>query len=134
MEQTRTAANIQARAHRQPHPPARDGSFDLRLQIERLRASEEYKNHGHSGHTLIKTPNLRIVLVVLARGRRLPEHSVHEPISIQVLEGRIRVDLPDWPVDHGAGRLMSLEPGVPHDICALTHAAFLMTLPWEPGT
>ena len=132
MEHIQTAAKVQPRARRQPHPPARDGSFDLHLEIDRLRASSEYREHGHSAHTLIKTPTLRIVLVALARGRHLGEHSVGEPISIQVLDGRIRVDLPGRPVDHGTSRLMSLESGVAHDICALTNTAFLMTLPWEP--
>lgn len=116
----------------QPHPPAHDGTFDLARQIESLRSSPQYLEHGHAGRTLVKTPTMRIVLVALARGRCLAEHCVHEPLSIQVLSGRIRIDLPDRPVDQSAGRLMSLDPGIRHNVQALTATAFLMTLPWEP--
>jgi quercetin dioxygenase-like cupin family protein len=132
MDHTTELASTEPRSRRQPHPPARDGSFDLLRQIDSLRASAEYRDHGHAAHTLIKTPTLRIVLVALARGKKLAEHSVAEPVSIQVLGGRIRIDLPGCPVDHGTGRLMSLERDVPHDVQALTDAAFLMTLPWAP--
>jgi quercetin dioxygenase-like cupin family protein len=127
MEHTETSASP---SPRQPHPPALEGAFDLLREIDTLHASSEYQRHGHAARTLIKTPSLRIVLVALARGRRLAEHSVDEPVSIQVLGGRIRIDLPDYPFDHGTGRLMSLASGVPHDVQALTDTAFLMTLPW----
>lgn len=120
------------RPHRQPHPPARDGTFDLQRQIDLLRGSVQYREHGHAACTLVKTPTLRIVLIALARDRRLAEHCVREPVSIQVLCGRVRVDLPDRPVDHSSGRLMSLPPGIHHDVRALTATAFLVTIPWEP--
>lgn len=132
MHHTEPTRATQQRAPRQPHPPAADGSFDLTREIDALRAGMEYRQHHHAARTLIKTPTLRIVLVALARGKKLAEHSVDEPISIHVLDGRVRVDLPDRPIDHGAGRLMSLERGVPHDVRAVTDTAFLMTLPWEP--
>lgn len=132
MIQTQTVPGTWRRTQHQPHPPVHEGSFDLFRQIDVLRGSTQYREHGHAARTLVKTPTLRIVLVALARGRRLAEHCVREPISIQVLSGRIRVDLPERPVDHGVGRLMSLDPGVPHDVQALTNTAFLLTLPWEP--
>lgn len=131
MTHSETAVLRPGRIYEQPHPPARDGTFDLAREIDALRASPQYREHGHAGRTLIKTATLRIVLVVLHRGKRLAEHSVAEPISIQVLGGRIRVDLPGCPIDQGIGRLISVSPGVPHDVEALTDAAFLLTLPWE---
>ena len=133
MDHTPTLTHSRSGAHEQPHPPASDGSFDLLREIDLLRESAPYRQHGHAARTLVKAPTLRIVLVTLRRGERLAKHSVDEPVSIEVLGGRLRVDLPDCPVDHGTGRLMSIEPGVPHNVEALTDTAFLLTLPWEAG-
>lgn len=133
MIQSGTQPVARVQIHQKPHPPARDGTFDLPREIDTLRASAQYRAHGHAARTLIKAPTLRIVLVALRRGRKLAEHRVAEPVSIQVLSGRVRVDLCKWPIDHGAGRLMSIESGLPRDMEALTDAAFLLTLPWEPA-
>ncbi len=133
MTETQMVPGSPSKFPHQPHPPAREGTFDLPRQIDLLRASVQYRDHGHAARTLVKTPTLRIVLVALARDKRLAEHCIREPVSIQVLSGRIRVDLPEHAVDHGPGRLMSLDPGVRHDVRALTNAAFLLTIPWEPS-
>lgn len=113
-------------------PPPRDGCFDLRRQTEVLRTGAQYLEHGHAARTLIKAPMLRIVLVTLRRGRKLAAHVMAEPVSIQVLDGRVRVAVDKRPVDLEPGRLMSIQRGVPHDVEALTSAAILLTLPWEP--
>ncbi len=110
-------------------PPA-EGSFDLRREIDKLRAGAPYREHGHAARTLIKAPALRIVLVALKRGNRLAEHTVAEPVSLHVLDGHIRVDVDGVARDQGVGHLMSIQRGVTHDVEALTDAAFLLTLPW----
>jgi quercetin dioxygenase-like cupin family protein len=71
---------------------------------------------------------LRIVLTVLKTGARVREHRTDHPVVLQTLRGYIRVESPDETIDLLAGRLMTLQPGVPHDLEAIELSAFLLTV------
>jgi dTDP-4-dehydrorhamnose 3,5-epimerase-like enzyme len=45
--------------------------------------------------------------------------------------GRIGVTLPDGGMVQDIGGLMVIEPGVMHDIKALSDSAFLLSIPWS---
>ena len=47
---------------------------------------------------------------------------------IQTLEGYVRVESPGETTDLVAGRLLSLQPEVPHDVDAIEQSAFLLTI------
>jgi quercetin dioxygenase-like cupin family protein len=103
-------------------------SFSLRTEVEQLRQQQSYQNGEPSGRTLVKEPDLRVVLLALRAGARLKEHHASGPISIQVIEGPIRVSLPAESVDLTAGQLLALESGVRHDVEAIGDSAFLLTI------
>ena len=103
-------------------------SFSLRTEVEQLRQQQSYQNGEPSGRTLVKEPDLRVVLLALRAGARLKEHHAPGPISIQVIEGPIRVSLPAESVDLTAGQLLALESGVRHDVEAIEDSAFLLTI------
>jgi quercetin dioxygenase-like cupin family protein len=103
-------------------------SFTLETEVEQLRQQPSYLNGDPSGRTLVKEPDLRIVLFALRAGARLREHQASGPISIQVLEGSIRLRLPAESVELTAGRLMALESGIRHDLEAIDDSAFLLTI------
>jgi quercetin dioxygenase-like cupin family protein len=103
-------------------------SFTLETEVEQLRRQRSYQKGDPSGRTLVKEPNLRIVLMALRAGARLQEHQASGPISIQVIEGPLRVRLPAESVELTAGQLLPLEPGIRHDVKAIEDSAFLLTL------
>ncbi|HZU14399.1 MAG TPA: cupin domain-containing protein [Chloroflexota bacterium] len=102
--------------------------FDLRRELDELRTQESYASAKPAGKTLVKEPDLRIVLMALKAGGRLEEHRASGPISIQGIEGRLRLRLPATSIDVGAGELLMLEPGVPHDVEAVEDGVFLLTI------
>jgi quercetin dioxygenase-like cupin family protein len=118
-----------APAHERP-PPA--GHFDLVHEIDALRKGHQYKSTGHAAETLVKCPELRIVLIVLRRDAELKEHRTNQPVSIHLLSGRIRVALPEY--EETVEGLLVIEPGVMHDVTAVTDSAFLLTMPWSEHT
>jgi quercetin dioxygenase-like cupin family protein len=103
-------------------------TFDLRAELESLRRKPGYGAGEPTGTTLLKEPDLRIVLMALRAGGRMVEHHASGPISVQPIEGRFRFSLPDHSVELEAGQLLALEPGIAHSIEAIEDTAFLLTI------
>jgi quercetin dioxygenase-like cupin family protein len=103
-------------------------AFDLAAETERLRHEEAWRDGDRNAKTLVKEDAFRIVLTVLRHSARLEEHRTAARISIQALDGRLRVILPDQAIDLPAGHLVVLEPDLPHAVEALDDSAFLLTL------
>ena len=78
--------------------------------------------------SLIKTPTLQLMRLVLQSGLGLPEHSVAGAISVQCLEGEAVVTTPSRTCHLGAGRLVVLDGGEPHAVRAVTDTSLLVTV------
>ena len=110
--------------------------FDLDGEVRSLWR-ENASRVGRNAKTLAKQDDFRIVLTVLKGGRRIQEHQAAGRISIQAVQGHIRVRIgresASEPIDLPAGRLLVLDRGVRHDVEALTDSAFLLTVAWPAG-
>jgi quercetin dioxygenase-like cupin family protein len=110
--------------------------FDLDEEVRRLWR-ENASRAGRNAKTLAKQDDFRIVLTVLTGGRRIQEHQAAGRISIQAVQGHIRVrtgrEPSSEPIDLPAGRLLVLDRGVRHDVEALTDSASLLTVAWPAG-
>lgn len=104
--------------------------FDLAGEIDALKREDAWGIAARNAKTIVKYPDLRVVLVVLKAGKRIEGHQADESVSIQVLRGRMRLHLPQETVELGEGHLLTLERSLPHDVEALEETAFLLTLPW----
>ena len=103
-------------------------SFDLAQEVASLQQEGSWQRGDRNARTLVEEPGLRIVLTVLKAGARIREHRTDRPVAIQTLKGYVRVESPDETIDLLAGRLMTLQPGVPHDLEAIELSAFLLTI------
>jgi len=61
---------------------------------------------------------------------RMREHEADARISIQVLSGRIRIQLAGRSIGMTAGGLLALDCGLRHDVESLQESAFLLTISW----
>jgi quercetin dioxygenase-like cupin family protein len=114
-----------------PESPQHGVVFDL-ADIERaLREEDNYERNGHAARTLIRMPDLRVVLMVMRAEGRLASHHADETASIYVLSGQLRLHLPNREVSLSAGKLLVLQPGLTHDVDATTDSAFMLTLGWD---
>ncbi|MGD1079693.1 MAG: hypothetical protein ABR881_15325 [Candidatus Sulfotelmatobacter sp.] len=109
--------------------------FDLNHELELLRREGSWEREtGRSSKTLAKYPDFRIVLVCMKAGSHMNDHKAEARISIQALEGKILLHVPDQnPIELSAGQLMTLDCGVHHDVEALAESAFLLTIAWSKG-
>lgn len=83
---------------------------------------------GHTARTLVRLPDLRVVLIVMQAGSRVTEHVARETATLQVLSGRVSLGLGDRVVELAAGRLFMLPGGLRHEVLATSESAFLLTL------
>lgn len=114
-----------------PEPTTKGALFDVAAVDAELRRDDAYLRDGHTARTLVREPDLRVVLVVMKAGARIAEHQANETASIHALTGHVRLQLPEKVADLPAGRLLVIERGVRHDVEAMAESAFLLTLGWK---
>lgn len=78
--------------------------------------------------SLIKTPALQLMRVVLRAGQGLPEHSVAGAITLQCIEGEAVLTTASRSCHLSAGRLVVLDGGEPHAVRAVIDATLLVTV------
>jgi quercetin dioxygenase-like cupin family protein len=121
--------------NRLPHLADRLLHFNLSDELCRLREEDSWtRGSGRSSRTLAKYPDFRIVLVLMKPGSEMKEHHADGRISIQSIQGRVRLQLPEQAVELSGGELMCLESGIHHDVKAIEESAFLITVSWPGGT
>ena len=111
--------------------PEQGLSFNLEAIADELRAEPAYTREGQAARTLIRTPDLRVILVALRAGKTISEHQASVTASVHALSGHVRLQLPERMEDVPAGSLLVLGSGLPHDVYAVTDSTFLLTLGWQ---
>lgn len=120
---------------RLPHLADRILHFNLEKEIRLLREEDSWRRDtGRSSKTLAKYPDFRIVLVLMKAHSQMKEHHADARISIETLEGRIRLHLQEHTIEMCAHDLACLESGIQHDVEAVEESAFLITVSWPGGS
>lgn len=78
--------------------------------------------------TLIKTNHIEVLRLVLPQGKRIPRHQVPGEVTVQCLEGAIRVRLEDRIVELRAGDLLYFDRHQVHDLEAIDASTALVTI------
>lgn len=85
---------------------------------------------GRSARTLVKYPDLRIVLVSVKAHTRLNRHKIAGRFAILTLAGHLRLHLTNASVEVPAGELLALDRGMSHDVEAIRQSTFLLFIAW----
>jgi quercetin dioxygenase-like cupin family protein len=108
-------------------------NFNLLKEVAELHQEEAWLQTGRNSKTLVKQPDLRIVLLALKKGGRVEKHKADARISIHTLSGHVKLQLPEETVDLPAGHLLALDRTIEHDLEALEESAILLTISWPKG-
>jgi quercetin dioxygenase-like cupin family protein len=106
--------------------------FDLTRELEQLHGEATWRG-GRNARTLMKYPDLRVVLTALQAGARIPEHKTDARVSVHVLSGHLRMNAGGRTFDLRSGSVLALDHGLPHDVEALEESAFLLTVVLAPA-
>jgi quercetin dioxygenase-like cupin family protein len=96
--------------------------------VRELRSSEAWREGKRSARTLVKGDSLRATLAAMPAGARLSPHRADGPITVQVLEGRIRFRTDSREEVLAAGAWLSLPEGTTHSLEAIEDCAILVTV------
>jgi len=83
-------------------------SFDLALEVQTLKARKPWPQRLTS-NMLLKSEDLRILLIAMESGARMEEHHSDGQISIQVLEGSERIRVQQQMREISAGNLLAID-------------------------
>ena len=103
-------------------------TFDLDGQITELRGDEHYVRSGRVGRTLVKAGPLRLTLTLIAEGVDIGTHHAAAPMTLHVLQGRLRYGVDHEEFEIGRGEVLFFGPGHAKDIRALEDTALLLTI------
>lgn len=109
----------------------------IELDLARELAEAEQKKPwpaGRYSQSLVKTPDMRIVLISMQRGAELKEHHVDGPISVQVLKGTVKFAAKERERTLNTGNIIVLGPSIKHEVVALEDSAFLLTISWPDAS
>ena len=106
-------------------------NFSLGKALEQLKSEQQWKHEDKNSITLLKNPELCVMLMAFHKGSRMPEHHTNTPITFLVLSGAVRFTSERLPQVLQQNDLISLKKGIPHEVEALEESAVLLTLIYD---
>lgn len=103
--------------------------FDLAREMAESEQKKPWPQ-GRYTQTLVKEPDMRLLLISMEKGAELKEHHVDGPISVQVLKGSIGFGAGGEKRTLAAGNVIALRASIKHEVEALEDTAFLITISW----
>lgn len=92
-------------------------------------ASEvEIPEEGTLTRVLYRDDQIRVVVFAFDERQELTDHTAAVPALVQVISGRIRLDLDGDPVELGPGSWVRMEANLTHAVLALEPSVMLLTL------
>ncbi|MCC6179623.1 MAG: cupin domain-containing protein [Chloroflexi bacterium] len=119
---------------RPPHNLAKPITVvNLAQETSTLHQEPAWQHGDRNARTLVKEPDLRVVLTTLKRGGVLREHESPGTAAVQTVSGHLRLQIEGQTIDLPAGQMVMLAPDMRHDVEALEDSAFTITIAWKAG-
>ena len=78
--------------------------------------------------SVLKSTGANIVVFAFDTGTELREHTAHQPVILQALEGSLTVQVDGAVLTLKPGDLLHIEPHVQHSVTAAEHARLQLTV------
>ena len=114
------------------HPEERFHPPQLQIDLEKVAATLLAEplpaNRKHRQETLYRRHPITVALFLFEQGASLPQHVAEGVVTVQVLQGRLKMIAEGQTHDLPAGSLLVLAPGVKHDVHATEPTRMLLTV------
>jgi quercetin dioxygenase-like cupin family protein len=83
---------------------------------------------GTLSRVVYRDDQIRVVVFAFDGGQELTDHTAAKPAIVQVVSGRIRLDLDGEPVELGPGSWVRMAANLTHAVLALEPTVMVLTL------
>jgi quercetin dioxygenase-like cupin family protein len=108
--------------------PRAAGAAPKSFQASLGEALPDLVRGGIASRPLFRAPGCKVTLFRFDAGQGMTEHTSGHAATLQLLEGRMRVQVGEHTVTLLPGSFLGLEPRVPHSLDALEPALLLLTV------
>jgi quercetin dioxygenase-like cupin family protein len=108
-----------------------DGTYvfvDIPSYTRQIKDEKAWEKNDRNGITVFKSENITMVITALQKGASIEDNTVDGFLTIQVLDGTIRISAPDGDIDAVKKQLITFHPQIPHSLAATTDAILLLTV------
>lgn len=102
--------------------------FDLPSLMEKLKLDDVGEKSNRNAITLLKSDNMRLVLIALRAGAEIDFRQSDNLISLQLLKGKLEFIAENYKVVLEQGQLLTLHENIPHSLTAVNETIFLLTI------
>lgn len=102
--------------------------IDLNKEIENIKLEGNWAAGTQSGKTLLKSDQMRVILVAMHEGNEIKMHQSNAPVTLQVLEGNVQLETMQDYECVKAGQFIALHKNIHHKLVASEQSIFLLTL------
>ena len=101
---------------------------DLDEYVRQLKDEDAWQKNDRNAITLFKSEATTIVLTCLHEDARISHNAIDGLLTVQLIDGKIRLETPDGTADMRSNQLISFHRRVDHSIQALDDATLLLTV------
>jgi quercetin dioxygenase-like cupin family protein len=101
---------------------------DIPEFVKQLKVEKSWEKNDRNGITVFKSTNLTVVITALQAAAEVGHNNMDAFMTMQVLDGDVRVTTPDGDVDMKESNLIVFHPGIPHTIHAITDIIILLSI------
>ncbi|MBO9658156.1 MAG: hypothetical protein J7527_04965 [Chitinophagaceae bacterium] len=102
--------------------------IDIPAFIDQIKREKAWEKNDRNGITVFKSSELTLVITALQAAATLDHNNVEAHMTVQVMEGDVRIATTDGDVDMTTGNMIAFHPGIPHKIHAITDVILLITI------
>lgn len=102
--------------------------IDLHTFSQQIKQEETWHKSDHNAITVYKTPGMTIVLIAMHANTEIPPHNTEGLMSLQVLEGAVRLNNETQGADLKAGQIGTLHKDAIYSIFATEESVVLLTV------
>ncbi|MET0466316.1 MAG: hypothetical protein ABW007_24370 [Chitinophagaceae bacterium] len=101
---------------------------DIPAIIDQIKREKAWEKNDRNGITVFKSSELALLVTALQAAASIEHNNVQAHMTLQVIEGDVRITTTDGDIDMKAGNIVAFHPAVPHTIYAITDVILLITI------
>ena len=102
--------------------------FDLPYLMEKIVTEDSWQRNKRNSITLLKSENMRLVLIALSSGEEIDFRQSDNLISLQLMKGEVEFYTENKTVILKQGQLLTLHENIQHSLVAIGETIFLLTV------